>query len=84
MYNRENIHLIDDEQSVFTIDDQLLFEMLLLEIRGKSISYASFKKKENTRLENEILFDIKQLEENLTENNLKVLEHKREELFELR
>ena len=52
MYNRENIHLIDDEQSVFTIDDQLLFEMLLLEIRGKSISYASFKKKENTRLEN--------------------------------
>ena len=30
------------------------------------------------------MFDIKQLEENRTENNLKVLEHKREELFELR
>ena len=30
------------------------------------------------------MFDIKQLEENLTESNLKVLEHKREELFELR
>ena len=30
------------------------------------------------------MFDIKQLEENRTENNLKVLEHKREELFQLR
>ena len=71
MYNRKNIHLIDDEQLVFTIDDQLLFEMLLLEIRGKCISHASFKKKENTKLEKEILFDIKQLEENLTQSNKK-------------
>jgi len=55
--------------------------MKLLEIRCKCISYSSSKKKENTRLENEILFDMKRLEENLTESNLKVLEHKREESF---
>ena len=30
VYNIENIHLIDDEQLVFTIDDQVLFEMLLI------------------------------------------------------
>ena len=58
--------------------------MLLSEIRGECISYTSRKKKENTRLEHEILFDMKRLEEHLTESNLKVLEHKREESFELR
>ena len=34
-------HLIDDEQLVFNIDDQLLFEMLLL--------YAPFKKLEEKK-----------------------------------
>ena len=41
VYDRDNIHLIDDEHLVFTNDDQLFFEMLLLEIRGNCISYAS-------------------------------------------
>lgn len=50
IYNTENIYLTEDEQLVFTMDDQLLFE-ILLEIRDKCILYASFKKKENARLE---------------------------------
>ena len=45
VYNRENIHLIDDEQLVFTIDDQLLFEMLLLEIRGKLFHMNHLRRK---------------------------------------
>ena len=69
---------------VLTINDQLFFEMILLKIRGSCISYASFKKKEETRLENEIMSIIKHLEDNLNENNVHQLEEKRQELIELR
>ena len=58
--------------------------MVLLKIRGSCISYASFKKKEETRLENEIMSIIKHLEDNLNENNVHQLEEKRQELIELR
>ena len=58
--------------------------MLLLEIRGKCISYASYKKKESFNLEKEILSDIKQSENNLMEGDVYVLERKRQELLELR
>ena len=48
--------------------------MLLLEIRGKCISYASYKKKENLKLEKEMLSYIKQLENNLMEGDVYALE----------
>ena len=60
------------------------FEMILLKIRGSCISYVSFKKKEETRLENEIMSIIKHPEDNLNENNVHQLEEKRQELIELR
>ena len=44
-----NIDTLSNDQLTFTISDQLFFETLLLEIRGKSISYASFKKKEQNK-----------------------------------
>ena len=69
---------------VLTINDQFFFKMILLKIRGSCISYASFKKKEETRLENEIMSIIKHLEDNLNENNVHQLEEKRQELIELR
>ena len=46
-------------------------------MRGSCISYASFKKKEETRLENEIMSIIKHLENNLNENNVHQLEEKK-------
>ena len=58
--------------------------MILLKIRDSCISYASFKKKEETRLENEIMSSIKYLEDNLNENNVHQLEEERQELIELR
>ena len=58
--------------------------MILLKIRGSCISYASFKKKEETRLENEIMSIIKHLEDNLNQTNVNQLEEKRQELMELR
>ena len=35
----------------FTINDQLLFEMILMEIRAKTISYASYKKRQEGKVE---------------------------------
>ena len=58
--------------------------MLLLEIGGKCISYASYRKKESFKLEKEILSDIKQLENNLIEGDVYVLVQKRQKLLELR
>jgi hypothetical protein len=84
IYNKDRIHLIDDEDLTLIIDDQLFFEMILLELRGKCISHASYKKKENAKLETEIIVDIKLLEENLNENNVYLLEQKRQQLFEIR
>ena len=77
VYDRNNIHKIDEEELVLTINDQLFFEMILLKIRGSCISYASFKKKEQKRLENEIMSIIKHLEDNLNENNVHQLEEKK-------
>lgn len=44
-YATENIGLVDNNILQFTIDDQLFMEMLLLKIRGMTISHSSYKKK---------------------------------------
>ena len=51
IYNLENLHEIPNDQIQFTINDQLFLETLLMELRGKSISYSSFIKKENEKIE---------------------------------
>ena len=45
IYNRDKIQEIDDNELQLTINVQLFLEMLLLEIRGKTISFASYIKK---------------------------------------
>ena len=42
VYNPDCISQVPDEDIVFTINDQLFFETLLMELRGKTISYASY------------------------------------------
>lgn len=42
VYNPEYMNTIPDSVIEFTISDQLFLEILLLEIRGKTISYSSF------------------------------------------
>ena len=62
------------------------FEMILLEIRGKTISYAAYKEKQARQKENELRSEIKKLEDHHTinENDLVLLEAKKEELRLLR
>ena len=44
VYNKETLGDIDNFDIQLTIDDQLFLEILLTEIRGTTISYATFKK----------------------------------------
>ena len=53
------------ESLTFSINDQLLFETLKLQIRGKTISYAAWKKKEQNKTENFLEKEINSLQESL-------------------
>lgn len=84
IYNINQINIIDPENLQLTVNDQLFLETLLMEIRGKTISYSSFKKKEQNKLEQCLNEDIKTLEENEDKNNIDILEDKKNELLNLR
>ena len=64
VYDLNNIELVPNDHLQFVIDDQLFLETLLMEIRGKSISYASFKKKQKDKLEKELISKIENSEKN--------------------
>ena len=51
VYTKDNVDHIPDYDLQFSINDQLFLETLLMEIRGVSISYGSFKKKQQ-KIEN--------------------------------
>lgn len=61
---------IEDEDAHFDIDDQLLFEMIKLEIRGQSIAFGARKKKENKAKERELEKTIERCEQILSSNPL--------------
>ena len=44
-----HINIIPNVEIQFVINDQLFLETLLMEIRGKTISYSAFKNKEKKR-----------------------------------
>ena len=52
VYKFENIESVENTLLCFTISDQLLLDILLTEIRGETISYSTYKKKENDRKRN--------------------------------
>ena len=68
VYNINEIEKIQDEEIQFTINDQLFLDVLLMELRGQSISYGNFKKKQRNNLEKELISKITILENNLKEN----------------
>ena len=84
VYDIEHIQDIPDNQIQFKINDQLFLETLLMELRGKSISYSSFKKKEAEKKENDLIKSIDTLEANLSESNLNEIELLKEEVNTIR
>ena len=80
-----NTQYIEDESDLqFTISDQLFLDVLLMEIRGKTISYSSYKKKQNILQEEKLQVEIKALEQDFNIDMLDILERKKIELQNLR
>ena len=49
VYNIENLENIPNEEIQLTVYDQPFLESMLLEIRGKTVSYANNKKKKTMK-----------------------------------
>lgn len=84
VYNIDEIEKIPDEELQFTINDQMFLDVLLMELRGQSISYASYKNKQKNNLEKELTNRITRLENNLNDNKITELDILKTELYELR
>lgn len=72
-----------NEEILFNIQDRLFFETLLLEIRGQTISYATFKKRQESDQQKALETEVQQLE-NADNINVDLLEEKKQELQQLR
>lgn len=66
-----------------TINDQLFFEVLIMAIRGKTISYATYAKRKEDKTEKNLLEDIQKLEQELDTQH-EELESKRKQLEDIR
>ena len=65
MNNTENLCNVDTNMIQFIINDQTFLDILLAEIRGKSISYSTFKKKKMLEKEIELEKGFLELEKKL-------------------
>lgn len=86
VYNSENITVIPNEEICFTIHDQLFFETLLMEIRGKTISFATHVKRQENLREKEIERELKkrEIENVIAEDKIEETELLKTELEEIR
>ena len=84
VYNLEKLAEVQNDEIVFQIDDQLFFEVLLMEIRAATISYCIKKKKEENALERTLIEEINLLEADINELNVPSLEGKKEQLQQIR
>ena len=67
-YDRNNLKNIETEEISFTISDQLFLDVLLMEIRSKTIAYSTAKKKESVALEKHLEKEISYLEGKIDKN----------------
>lgn len=65
VYNADNVLNIDNDTIQFTIKDQTFMDILLTDIRGKTISYATFKKQKIRVKESALEKDITSIEQNV-------------------
>ena len=84
VYNTDNIDLIPNEQLCFRISDQIFFEVLLMNIRSKCISFSTFLKRKETEQIQNLEKKLKILEENVTDQSLDELDTVKNELEEIR
>ena len=89
--NKNNTNTNDKNNERFIINDQLLLETILMMIRGETIKYSSYKKKNNEKEEKQLENEIQLLEQSVMNNlneasadDIKTSDDKRNLLVELR
>ena len=82
--NEDSLGIVHDDNTEFQIDDQLLFEVILMQIRSVTISYATFKKRNEKNREESLIKDVESLEKNYTRENEEGLKTNEKELQDLR
>ena len=85
-YSAEGINYANKNEMHFTISDQLLLDVMLMKIRGKTISYASYKTRKNKEMEERLDKKINELKKNLilTEEQKTELNESKESLTKIR
>ena len=68
---------------MFTIDDDLFLEMIFLKIRGETIKFSSFLKKNERTMEKQLIKDIEDIEK-MEVINFELLSDKKSSLEALR
>lgn len=84
VYNLDHIENIPDDELQFVINDQLFLDVLLMEIRGTSISYASFQNKNRDSREKHLIKTISDLEKDINKDTSEELEILKNELINIR
>ena len=86
IYSPDELQNIPANEIQFNISDQLFFETLLMEIRGKTISYSSHKKKADREKENTLNENLTAIEKNnpISEEDAAKIEEIKNELEQLR
>ena len=79
-----NLNNIRDSELQFTINDQLFLDTLLMELRGKSISFSCFKAKQRNNNEKNLMKQISDLEKDLMHENVESLDNLKDKLYEIR
>ena len=82
-YKKHSTKNADDPNYIEIVDDSILLEVLLMEIRGITISYSSYKKKEKDKLEKVLLNEINHLESDVN-IDVDLVEEKRSALESIR
>ena len=68
-YDRDNLSKTSSKDIQFTISDQLFLDVLLMEIRSKTITYATLKKKTIRVLGEELETKIRLIEKRVIKLN---------------
>jgi len=84
VYTMDDINDIPDSELQLSINDNLFLETFLMNIRGETISYATFKKKNTKDKETENINKLENMEQNITDENIEEYNRLKEELNQIR
>ena len=84
VYNLRYLDIAPDDDVNFTVNDGQFLELLLLRIRGETIKFASYRKKEENKHENRLKYEINFLENIGNMALAEIIDIKKSELVNIR